>query len=246
MALPPLISVSIVSHGQAHLVKNLLEDLEKFCPNTIQIVLTLNIPESMDNLLGRFSFPISLIENPYPKGFGENHNAAFQKTATDFFCVINPDVRLKENPFSPLIEILGNSHVGVVGPMVLDEYGNIEDSARPFMGILSFLKRILSFEKNTVATQNPDWIAGMFMLFRHNVYKEMQGFNEKYFLYCEDMDICARLKEKGYKVVYTQLTSIIHQARRKSHKNIRYFFWHIKSLLRFWYYYYFQFNVLKE
>ena len=79
----------------------------------------------------------------------------------------------------------------------------------------------------------PDWVAGMFMLFPTKVFRELGGFDTRYFLYYEDVDLCARLKLKGYRVTLCQKTSVIHDAQRGSHKSFHYLKWHLASLLRF-------------
>jgi GT2 family glycosyltransferase len=80
---------------------------------------------------------------------------------------------------------------------------------------------------------NPDWLAGMFMLFTKAGYQALGGFDENFFLYYEDVDICARIWKSGKKLRYCPDVSVIHDARRASHKNLRFFKWHFTSLIRF-------------
>ena len=79
----------------------------------------------------------------------------------------------------------------------------------------------------------PDWVGGMFMLFPSRVFREVGGFDTGYFLYYEDVDLCARLTLRDYRVVLCHEVSVIHVARRTSHANLRYLLWHISSALRF-------------
>ena len=73
----------------------------------------------------------------------------------------------------------------------------------------------------------------MFMVFRASVFEQIGGFDENYFLYYEDVDICSRLWLEGYLLQTEKNTSIVHDAQRESRSNIRYFRWHIESMLRF-------------
>ena len=75
----------------------------------------------------------------------------------------------------------------------------------------------------------------MFMVFRTGVFKELGGFDERYFLYYEDVDLCLRLRHAGYEVILLPQVSAIHDARRQSHRNLRYLVIHASSLLRFLY-----------
>jgi GT2 family glycosyltransferase len=79
----------------------------------------------------------------------------------------------------------------------------------------------------------PDWVGGMIMVMRSEVFQDLQGFNQKYFLYYEDVDLCARVWLKGLKVVLLPTVSATHMARRSSHRKARYLWIHIRSMLRF-------------
>jgi N-acetylglucosaminyl-diphospho-decaprenol L-rhamnosyltransferase len=235
-----MISISIVSHGQFELIKNLLDDLEKYCENTIEVLLTINISEDLPENFSYYHFPIILIKNSKPRGFGANHNTAFQKSTQPYFCVLNPDIRLTENPYPQLIEKLNNKNIGIVAPVIIDEKSQLQDSARKFLNFSGLFQRIFYKKISQNNAINPDWVAGMFMLFRKEIYAEINGFDEGYYLYCEDMDICMRLREKSYQVYYDSAVKVIHLAQRHSHQNIRYFIWHIRSLLRYFWKYYFR------
>jgi hypothetical protein len=75
----------------------------------------------------------------------------------------------------------------------------------------------------------------MFMLFRAEAFQDIGGFNEEFFLYYEDVDICARLWKAGWKVVLHPGVSVIHDAQRASRHNPRHMAWHLSSMARyFW------------
>lgn len=234
-----LVSVSVVSHGQLDMVADLLADLEKYCLSShFEVVLTINTKELKQINVEFYSFPIKIINNDQPKGFGANHNQAFKASSGTFFCVLNPDVRMVVNPFPALIKILENSKVGVCAPLVINMNGDIEDSARRFPTPRGILKKFFSRKRlpdYAIGQQavTPDWVGGMFMLFSSDTYKQINGFDERYFLYYEDVDICARLTNLGFHVVLCPVVKVVHLAQRASHKNLKYLRWHITSMLRF-------------
>jgi GT2 family glycosyltransferase len=139
-----------------------------------------------------------------------------------------------------LLAALGDPTVGVVGPLVRSESGEIEPSFRRYPTPAYILRKALLGAPATPeyaiadAPISPDWIGGMFMLFRSETYREIGGFDERYFLYYEDVDICARLRHRGYDVRLIPAASVVHAARRDSHRRLRYLAWHIRSMLRFW------------
>lgn len=234
-----LLTISIVSHGQFDYVKNLLDDLNIFCQGlSFEVILTLNIPEIVD--VDVYKFPIQVISNEKSKGFGENHNAAFLVSSGEYFCVANPDVRLKDNVFTQLLRFHVENKPGISAPLVLNSMGGIEDSARHFPTPLAIFLRVLGLDVKAKdidyeLIRHPDWVAGMFMLFTSVEYKELNGFDERYFLYYEDVDICARLALMGRLVLVCPVAVVIHDAQRSSHKSIKYMRWHITSMLRFFF-----------
>jgi GT2 family glycosyltransferase len=235
----PTISVSVVSHGQIHLITDLLSDIATNCAAlSLEVILTLNLPEALPFTLDTFAFPIYVISNEQPLGFGANHNQAFKLARGQFFCVINPDIRFTKNPFAVLTTYLKTSQLGVVAPVVLNEQGSIEDSARYFPTPFKILCKAFGKCKGSDyvirdTTITPDWVGGMFMLFRHAVFQQLSGFNERYFLYYEDVDLCVRLRLRGYEVMLCPEAQVVHHAQRSSHRNLKYLRWHLQSMMRF-------------
>lgn len=232
------VTVSLVSHGQFSLVLRVLNDLNRLCAKDIaKVILTINIDEAVSLPLDGPAFPVHVLRNIQPKGFGENHNAAFKLTTGDFFCVLNPDIRLKDNPFPALIKMAQQAGVGVLAPRVENAFGQREDSARCFPTLRELMCKAMGGKSAVVPDLSevyaPDWIAGMFMLFPRSVFEELHGFDERYFLYYEDVDLCARLALAGYKRLVCSDVTVVHDARRSSHGNLRYAAMHLKSIIRF-------------
>jgi len=220
------------------MVTSLLSDLATKCGSSVNVILTLNIPEALMINGGTFPFPLTLIRNAVPRGFGANHNAAFRRNASDYFCVLNPDIRIGDNPFPQLVEELRNPAAGVVAPQILNPGGGVEDNARRFPTPWFLLRKSVGLVRGvdyemSDATLSPDWVAGMFMLFRRNVYAEVGGFDERYFLYYEDVDLCRRLRRHRYDVRLLPEVSVVHDARRESRHSLRHLGWHLSSMLRY-------------
>lgn len=236
-----MISISVVSHGQGDLVGRVLADLAGFVDATrFEVILTQNIPEQLPFSVEDFPYPVRIVANSSPKGFGANHNAAFRFADGEWFCVMNPDIRLNGNPFPDLLVCLANPGVGVAAPLVLGVQGEIEDSARRFPSPLKILCKALGGCKGsdyaiTDSPVRPDWVGGMFMLFPSSVYEKAGGFDERYFLYYEDVDLCARLRLLGNEIILCPRAKVVHHARRSSHRNLRYLRWHMGSMMRFFF-----------
>jgi GT2 family glycosyltransferase len=234
-----ILSISVVSHGQMSLVLQLMHDLQMYHDSqALELILTLNIPETTNFDAGLFSYPIVVIRNESPKGFGANHNQAFQASHGDFFCVLNPDIRLTSNPFDGLSVCLAAPNIGVVAPKIVGPSGAAEDSARRFPTLTKILRKVFSrhWTSDYSLLDKPvdvDWVGGMFMLFRRSIFEKLNGFNERYFLYYEDVDLCARLNLAGLRAVVNPSIQVVHHAQHSSHRNLKYLRWHVGSLLRF-------------
>lgn len=230
------ICLSLVSHAQAELANPFLVDLARYCPD-IDLVVTSNIPEVAEFDFSKWPGATHVI-NPASRGFSANHNAAFSYCNAKYFCIANPDIRINSNLFPSLISMMQDPLVGVVAPRVLNASGGTEDSVRRFPTPLSLLGRLLAVhdDRYPIKDFNPisvDWAAGMFLLFRAEAFDQLSGFDENFFLYFEDIDICKRLWKSNWKVMIDPRVSVIHLAQRASRKNFQHFCWHLSSMFRY-------------
>ena len=220
-------------------MNSLLGDLERLRPAGLSVVITENIPDPVPLALDGLHFPVGVLVNASPKGFGANHNAAFAHCATPVYCVVNPDIRLEADPFPELCEVLSSrKEVGVVGPLVRNPAGAVEDSARRFPTVAALGKKLFARKAGPDypakgAPMQVDWVAGMFMIFRSEAFRSIGGFDERFFLYYEDVDLCRRLRKRGLSTVYHPGISVVHDARRASRRNPRLMAIHAASALRY-------------
>lgn len=151
------ITISIVSHGQLALVLPLLEQLDRYSRAVIdKVLLTLNIPEA-DLLAGRsWGFEVERIENASPKGFGANHNQAFERCGTEWFLVLNPDIRFDSDVLSPLLAQAAPD-AGLLTPRIL-EPGKTEPE--PHRALLTPLEIVGRKKPGYVRPTVPAWIPG--------------------------------------------------------------------------------------
>ena len=238
-----LLTLSVVSHNHDAHIKNLLLDLAKLQRKDFRLVLTLNLPEELSLDIAALPFDVTIIQNQTPKGFGANHNAAFKQCFSKYLVILNPDVRLLDDPFDHILDYLNHSPKTICAPMVVDQAGDLENSARFFPTPSFLFKKLackmfrLSLEPDHIPESNvayfPDWVAGMFIVVSHDAFKMIGGFDESYHMYYEDVDFCMKGKSIGYEVVVLKNTKVIHEAQRDSHRKMKHFIWHIQSIIRF-------------
>lgn len=225
-------TLSVVSHGQGSLVEGLLADLSRVAPRSVNaLVVTRNLPNDPIRVPSDLSFAVHFIENSNPRGFGANHNAAFAKCATPWFVVLNPDLRFHDDPFTTMLAA-ARTDTGLIAPVVREPDGTTADSARALITPLELVRRALRRERRPA--RRPDWFAGMFLMLRAEAFAEIGGFDTRYFMYCEDVDLSARLALAGWRLRQAAGARVVHDARRASHSSLRHLRWHLASLARLW------------
>lgn len=237
------IHISIVSHRHGIQVESLLDDLSKHdSASRIQVTVVENIPEIHKIKYHKYGYPVNILMNKKPLGFSENNNIAFFNPvdieAAKYFFVINPDVRIPNDLFPDIISVLENDKtIGVIATQSISYDGSIQDSARVFPTPSGIIGKLFTGNKGVTAFSNSpyytDWVAGMFMGFRQDVYKAVNGFDQGYRLYYEDVDICCRISSIGYKIMVIPDLTVIHEGKRDSRRKIKYLYWHVSSMIRF-------------
>ena len=218
------------------MLPSLLDQLLSFTEIS-EVLLTYNI---VSKKLPLSRERVIVITNQQPQGYGANHNKAFGLCKEKYFCVLNPDVEFTTNPFPVLLSTMQSTGAALVAPKVVNSSGALEVSARKFPSIKSLFKKLMLGGKDEESYPqsglvHPDWVAGLFMLFQPKDFADCGGFNEAYFLYYEDVEICRRLQDKGKKVVADMSVEITHDGQRASRWSFRHARWHLKSMFRYLY-----------
>lgn len=184
-----------------------------------------------------FGANVRLLINRENVGFGRGVNQGVRGTTAPLVLILNPDCRLVPGAVAAMRTEL-ESHPGcaIVGPRVLDPDGAVQGSARgdPDMltgvfGRRSVLRRLwpgLPAAARNVVTDEAirsglssvpvDWVSGACMLVRREAFEAVHGFDERYFLYWEDADLCRRLRTHGYHVRYVPGATAIHRVGQSS------------------------------
>lgn len=231
--------VSIISHGHGAILANLLNDIQNVgIAHQARVIVTLNIPEPEAIRTEEWKF-VEWIHNQNPKGFGANHNAALKDAVENYHIILNPDIRLTENPLPQLIETLNNHpDIGLIAPKIVNGMKELEDSARliptPWNVGVRGIKRLLKTAPSVNPPAQPDWLAGMFYVITKEAFTRVQGFDQRFYLYCEDIDICLRLQNIDIGIFLDSRISVQHDAQRTSSRSLTYLMMHLYSLFRLW------------
>ncbi|MCQ3937553.1 MAG: hypothetical protein DPW18_10975 [Chloroflexi bacterium] len=238
----PLITLSIVSHGDASRVTRLLESIRRQEPDTnsrFQVVLTDNLKDDLPDFDPAPWASLTILRNKRRLGFAENHNRAFEFARGEFFSILNPDLVFESPLYSALRESLITHQADLLAPLIVDETGAVQDSFRPLPTPFELIRRRLPgygfkpYPPDSSGMIHPDWIAGMFWFMRSQTYRRMGGMDGRYRLYLEDVEFCARARLQGLKILVDSHLRVRHEAQRSSRRSLYYLFLHLQSAFRF-------------
>lgn len=242
------LTVSLVSHGHGALVAQALQSLSTSLQGSslnVRVLLTLNLPEpDLERSLQAQAWPFALtfIHNAAPLGFGANHNQAFAQSQAPWFAVVNPDIFWPAGDASfwcALQQDVWPARVGVVCPEQRDTDGCRQDFTRALMTPWGLAARVWRRWRGAApsgvaaSVAQADWVNGACMVFRAQAFADLKGFDERYFMYCEDTDICLRLQLAGWSMQGVDW-AVVHDAQRNTGRSWRHLAWHLRSMMRLW------------
>jgi GT2 family glycosyltransferase len=248
ITLPPFYVICVNYYNSGY-IKQLITSLQTVAFIDKFIVVNHSPEDSLEAL--QAPFPIQVI-NQENAGYGAGLNRGLveipSENAVALFC--NPDVALitPEAVADALTYMVVNPRVGCLIPLSVDQDGKSLHPCRTFYSLKSllasriqFFKRILPkfyrehFYMDTKGMDpvEVDWGCGAAMLYRVSSFGRRPAFDERFFLYMEDVDLCARLWGAGLSVVYYPQLVFRHYVQRHSHTNWRFLGYHLASLIRF-------------
>jgi len=178
-------------------------------------------------------------------GFGSAHNLVLGKIDSDFHLILNPDVSFSKEVIPNLIhQFTKEENTSLVAPKVIYPNGKPQFICRKHPTLFDLINRKLKLSQKQISKREyrnqdltkpfyPDFIHGCFMLFRTQDFINLKGFDERYFLYMEDADICRRIDIIGKKMLYFPEVEIVHQYQKGSSTNVKLFFYHLNSAIKY-------------
>ncbi len=221
------ISIIIVNYNLTNSISNLLKSIQKFVVNLRYevIVVDNNSPDrSIENLKSEFpNFQFIFLDTNF--GFGHGNNVGFEESKGKYLLLLNPDTYLVDNlPLGLYKLATENPDFGIIGPKMIFPDGRFQVSSAKFPGILQEIGNlsglsvrilnVINFFKYKLGTRKifeVDYIFGSCMMIKKELYKALKGFDEDYFLFTEEVDLCYRThKTTKYKVIYYLNEKVVH------------------------------------
>jgi GT2 family glycosyltransferase len=185
------------------------------------------------------SHTVSLIRNSENVGFARACNQGIRASDGEYVVLINPDTVVEEGFFEGLDGFFGeNSGVGVAGPRIVDDEGNLQLSARKELSFVSGLlgrtslltrlfpksplvRRLYPAAEELDGPTAVDWVSGACMVVRRQALEEIGPMDEHFFMYFEDADLCRRARKAGWSVCYLPQIEVLHHTGASSRSRLR-------------------------
>lgn len=237
-----LVSVIIINYKTFDLLKNCLQSLI-LNHNKINYEIIIVDNDSKDNAIDNLKsiYPdVRIVQLSENIGFSRANNIAAKQAVGDYFLFVNSDVLFIENSIDKMLNYyINGKNIGILGPKLLNLDYSFQLSAGKLPNffveikdkiIYSICKKSKYF--NSLVERiffdkisEVEWVTGACMLIDRDTYYKVHGFDENFFLYFEDKDLCARVRALNKKIIYYPETSVIHllggSSRQKHTKEVK-------------------------
>ncbi len=247
------LSVCIVAYNNYDDIKEAILSMEKYTskelPKMIYIVdngVSISDPNDVNSFIQFVNEydDIQYIDVGANLGFGKGHNKVLDIIDSEYHAIVNPDILFCEDSFTKIVEWMDmNIEVGMTIPLIIDEQGNRQQVYREELTVFDMFNRMVlkeAFKKRAKqhTLQNMDYTKpfevpfgqGSFLVIKTNLYKQIKGFDDQFFMYVEDADLCKRVNQIS-KLMYYPDTKVIHKWEKGSHKNKTLLKYHIQSMI---------------
>jgi GT2 family glycosyltransferase len=208
----------IVSYASAEDIRGFAEHL---APGAFSRVLVVDNASPDDSVAVASSYGFDVLSRTTNDGFGAAANEGIRQTSGDLVTLLNPDVHVRDASLIPALERhFEDDRLGVVAPALMLPRGTAQDSARQIPTPRQLLRRRRTGRDigalRPEQAQEVPWVVGAFMMIRRSAFEQVGGFDQRYFLYFEDVDLCTRMRIDGWEVRYDPERLAYHQHRAAS------------------------------
>ncbi|HNX10814.1 MAG TPA: glycosyltransferase family 2 protein [bacterium] len=207
-------SLVIVNYRTYNLTRNCLQSFFDHCPTAnFEIILVDNASgdQSIEKIAAEFGEKIKIIKNQTNLGFGPANNQGAKIARGDWLFFVNSDTIIENDILSSLEKFIAqHPRSAIIAPRLLDSQKIPQAAAFGKMPTLSQIIKKNVQPKLKLKPEEIDWVSGAALLIKKTVFDEVKGWDEKFFMYLEDTDLCWRVKKLGYAVSLCPEATIIH------------------------------------
>ncbi len=231
----PLVTLITVNYRTPHFIRHLLagvEDVALAFPYEYILVDNGSRDGTVDMVRSRFPW-VRVIDAGVNHGFGKANNIGIREGRGRYFLLCNPDLTFLPGELEKWIAWMdAHPEIGISGPRLMNPDGTDQDSCYRFPGLWTPIfrrtplgktpwgkrhnERYLMRGMDRTQEQDVDWVLGASMLIRREVIDKIGAFDERFFMYFEDADLCRRAWHSGFRVAFTPVARVLHYHQRQS------------------------------
>ncbi len=230
-----ILSIIILSFNTNHLtvscVSSLVTHYKKQLENGIfEIIVFDNNSQDDSVALLKKDFAtqkgVRIVSHDKNEGFTRGNNVAAKLAKGKYLLFLNSDTEVKDQGILSMVAFFeGHKDAGIVGGKLVNQDGTIQSSAGKFYTMLNAFFMLLGIERLGILRTAPqkisrvDWVSGACMMVRSDIFKKLKGFDEKIFMYVEDMELCYRAMKNHFATYYFTQVTIVHKEQGSSNRS---------------------------
>ena len=234
------LAVITINHRHGEMIKKAVDSLTAVeADQPFQLFVINNVAdEEIKTWLSAAVPGVQVLDNSEPQGFAHNINQVLRSNpGFEYYLLLNPDVVCLPGMLSSLINAMAaDARIGAAGPQLLDLDGSVQPSRRRFatfpvlmmraLHLDALIKRLPAVDWYLMSGESfdpvaeVDWVTGAVMLLRKTALDEVGLFDERFFLYFEDEDLCCRMWQKDWKVCYIKEAKAYHAHLAEGRKKV--------------------------
>ncbi len=225
-----ILSIIIISYNTKELTVRCLKSIINQYKRELQngqfeiIVVDNNSTDHTVLTIQQFN-KIRIIENKKNYGFSKGNNIGAKKAKGKYLFFLNSDTEVKDKRLLLMVDFINkNQQVGILGARLVNNDGSVQPSTGPFYTLANVMTMLFGGEKLGLVRKSPreisqvDWVSGGAMMVGADLFNKLGGFDEKLFMYMEDMEFCWRAKKNETKIYFYPNISIVHRQLGSSNR----------------------------
>jgi N-acetylglucosaminyl-diphospho-decaprenol L-rhamnosyltransferase len=226
------LSIIILSFNTKDLTLNCLNSIvdqyqKELSNNQFEIILVDNgsSDDSLEAIKKLNIQNLKIIESKENLGFSKGCNLGAKNARGEYLLFLNSDTEIKDQGFVKMVEYLRkNEKVGILGAALRNEDGTAQASAGKFYNLFNLFLAMIGLERFGFLRESPDkikqvdWVSGASLMIGKKIFEKVGGFAEELFMYAEDMELCYRVREKGFATYFYPEVTLFHKERGSSNR----------------------------
>lgn len=229
------LSIVIVTYNCADLIRDCLINLKNKLPDNSEVIVVDNNSSDDSADVVKKTYPAAkLFLQKQNLGFAKANNLAVEKSQGEYLLFLNPDTKVQDAGIAKLLTFI-KSHpkAGIIAPKLVKDKGEIQPSVRKLPTVKGAFKEYILGIKNSYEAYAPkagapikvECVVAAAILMKKELFEMIGGFDEKYFMYFEDIDLCRKVLKKGFDIYYIPEVSFYHKVGGTKESNINKLAW---------------------